>query len=37
MKNNISHFLSINGDKDTADSFTKNDEDYKKKSYVINF
>ena len=37
MKANISHFLSINGDKETADSFTKNDEDYKNKSYVINF
>lgn len=37
MKTDISHFLSINGVKDTADSFTKNDEDYKNKSYVINF
>ena len=37
MKTDISHFLSINGDKDTADSFTKNNEDYKNKSYVINF
>lgn len=37
MKADISHFLSINGDKDTADSFTKNDENYKNKSYVINF
>ena len=37
MKANISHFLSINRDKETADSFTKNDEDYKNKSYIINF
>lgn len=37
MKTDISHFLSINGDKETADSFVKNDKDYKSKSYVINF
>lgn len=37
MKTDISHLLSINGDKETADSFTKSDKDYKNKSYVINF
>ncbi|ART98239.1 MULTISPECIES: helix-turn-helix transcriptional regulator [Lactobacillus] len=37
MKADISHFLSINGDKETADSFAKSDENYKNKSYVINF
>lgn len=37
MKTDISHFLSINGDKETADSFTRNDKDYKSKAYVINF
>lgn len=37
MKTDISHFLSINGDKKTADSFAKSDENYKNKSYVINF
>lgn len=37
IKTDISHFLSINGDKETADSFAKNKKNLKNKSYVINF